>query len=291
MRRRAVWACLVLLLSPWLAGIALAQDVPQDAPQAPAPQPSIAWDYAVDVPGLTGFRVERRVGEGAWQVVTPDVAPALRTWSDPQPLSARTCYRVRAVRWTALSDYAPLESDPAANALCVSPPTPPPAPLPPPQALRQEAPNLLANADMEILEQGWSCWGQPRGCVWATDQVRSGTRSLGTRHTLAYSGGWSVQGRVPIEGGRTYTAGIWGQSAQLDGTLQLKLEWRDATSTILATSSVGPVLAGTQPWTPLVGLVQAPAGATQVGVFTSQRAGPAGGAVWLDDAVFRLLPQ
>jgi hypothetical protein len=64
----------------------------------------LTWSHAATT--QTGFIMERRVDPSPTWTALPVIAPTLRTYTDPESFSTRTCYHVKAVYGATSSAYS-----------------------------------------------------------------------------------------------------------------------------------------------------------------------------------------
>ncbi len=114
---------------------------------------------------------------------------------------------------------------------------------------------------------------------WASDQARSGSRSLKivSSDSSSMSRWMSLTSLIPVTPGRAYTASVWLKTAGVSDAHLSSVLWSGGTA--LGTDD-SQVLSGTQDWTQVSLQVNAPPGATSVRVEFRLRGA---GTLWADD--------
>jgi hypothetical protein len=140
--------------------------------------------------------------------------------------------------------------------------------------------NLLRNPGFEEGRTAWS-----NGTV-VTSPVHSGTRAL--LMTPISSGARHSNQTVAVSGGVEYQASGWIKVNGLAGGAVIRIQWRNASGTLLRTDVIGTKLTGTVDWRWSSAARTAPSTATQARfMLRIERESDGSGRAWFDDLSFR----
>jgi hypothetical protein len=146
--------------------------------------------------------------------------------------------------------------------------------------VRNAVANLLKNPGFEGGRTWWS-----NGTV-VTSPVHSGTRAL--LMTPSSSGARHSNQTVAVTGGVTYQASGWVKTSSLSGGGVIRIQWRNASGTLLRTDVIGTKLTGTADWKRLSASRTAPSNATQARfMLRIERESDGSGRAWFDDTSFQ----
>lgn len=141
------------------------------------------------------------------------------------------------------------------------------------------ASNLLQNPGFEEDRTGWL------GGSVVTSPVHSGIKAL--QINASSSGAKTSIQILAITGGTAYQVSGWIKVGSLARGARILIQWRDSSSTILRTDTIGTKLIGTADWTQPSASLTAPASATQARfTLRVETESDNSGQAWFDDLSF-----